>query len=86
MKEVETHQVDEKGKSIKIKDNILKQCMVRVDDWAEMVMVRVAGSSTDLHASDVRYHNDCLSKFFSQMNAPRESKGTHDEEQEETLQ
>ena len=78
--------MDGKGKPIKIKDKILKQCKVRVDDWAEMVMVRVAGSSNDLHASDARYHNDCLSRFFTQRNAPGESKGTYDEEQEETLQ
>ena len=45
-----THQLDEKRKSIKMKDEILKQCMVRADDWAEMVMVHVAGSSNDLHA------------------------------------
>ena len=71
------------GKPIKIRQT-LKQCKVRADDWAEMV--HVAGSSNDLHASDARYHNDCLSMFFSQRNSPGESKGTHDEEQEETLQ
>ena len=51
-----------------------------------MVMVRIVGSSSDLHASDARYHKDCLSRFFSQRNAPGESKGTHDEEEEKTLQ
>ena len=75
--------MDRKGKPIKIKDKILKQCKVMADDWPEMV--RVAGSSNDMHASDARYHNDCLSRFFSQRNAPGESKGTHDEEQEDTL-
>ena len=78
--------MDEKGKPIKIKNIILKQCKVRAADWAETVTVRVAGSANDLHASDTRYHNDSLSRFFSQRNAPGESKGTHDEEQEETLQ
>ena len=73
-------------KPIKIKDKILKQCKVKDDDWAEMVMVRVAGFSNDLHASGASYQNDCLSRFFSQRNAPGDSKGTHDEEQEETLQ
>ena len=51
-----------------------------------MLMVRTAGSSNHLHASDARYHNNCLSRFFSQWNAPGESNGTHDEDQEETLQ
>ena len=32
VKEMETHQVDEKGKPIKIKDKILKQYKVRADD------------------------------------------------------
>ena len=49
-------------------------------------MVRLTGSSNELHASDARYHNYCLSRFFCQRNAPGERKGTHDEEQEETLQ
>ena len=48
--------------------------------------MRVAGSSNDLHASYAWYHNDCLSRIFSQRNDPGECKGTHDEEQEETLQ
>ena len=86
MKEVETHQVDENGKPIKIKGKILKQCTVRADDWADMVMVCVAGSSNALHASDARYHNNCLNRFFGQRNVPGESKGTHDEEEEETIQ
>ena len=51
-----------------------------------MMMVRVAGSFNDLHASDARHHKDCLSRFFSQMEAPGESKETHHEEEEETLQ
>ena len=50
-----------------------------------MVMMRVAGSSNDLHASDAGYHNDCLNRFVSQRNSPGESIGTHDEEQEEML-
>ena len=49
-------------------------------------MVRVSGSSNDLHVSDARYHKDFLSRFFTQRNAPGESKGIHYEEQEETLQ
>ena len=81
-----THQVGEKSKPIKIKDKILKQYKARADDWAETVMVPVAGSSNDLHASDDNYHRDCLTRSFSQRNAPGESKGTHDEEHEVTLQ
>ena len=86
VKEVETKEVDEKGKPVKIKDKILKQCKVRADNWVDMVKARVVGSSSDLHASDTRYHKDCLSRFFSQRNAPGESKGAHDDEQEDTPQ
>ena len=50
--------MDEKGKPIKIKDKIVKQWRVSSDDWTEMVLVRVAGSSNDLNASDTRYHKD----------------------------
>ena len=52
--------MDEKSKQIKKKDKIVKQYKVMADDWAEMVMVRVAGSSNNLQPSDTRYHKDCL--------------------------
>ena len=39
-----------------------------------MVTMRVTGAHSDLHASDARYHKDCLSIFFSQRSAPDDSK------------
>ena len=39
-----------------------------------MVMMRVTGAPSDLHAPDAIYHNDCLSRFFSQRSAPGDSK------------
>ena len=33
--------MDEKGKQIKIRDKIVKQCKVMADDWAEIVVVVV---------------------------------------------
>ena len=68
--EVDTKEVDEWGKHVTSKDRILKQCKVRADDCADVVMMRVTGAPSDLHASDARYHKDCLSRFFSQRSAP----------------
>ena len=64
---MEAHHVDENGKLIKIKDKIIKQCMVRADNWAYIVMVRVAGSSSYLPASEARYHMDLQSKEIEGM-------------------
>ena len=61
--EVDTKEVDERGKRVTSKDRILKQYKVRADDWADVVMMRVTGPPSDLHASDARYHKDCLSIF-----------------------
>ena len=74
MTEVDTKEVDERGKHVTSKDRILKQCKVRADDWADVVMLRVTGAPSDLHASDARCHKDCLSRFFSQRSAPGDSK------------
>ena len=64
--EVDMKEVDERGKHVTSKDRILKLCKVRADDWADVVKMRVTGAPSDLHASDARYHKDCLSRFFSQ--------------------
>ena len=53
--EVDRKEVDERGKNVTSKDRILKQCKVRADDWADVVMMRVTGAPSDLHASDARY-------------------------------
>ena len=53
-------------------------------DGARLRHIIGASIRYDLHASDARYHKNCLSMFFSQRNAPGESKGAHDDEQEET--
>ena len=50
--EVDTKEVDERGKHVASKDRILKQCKVRADDWADVVMMRVTGAPCDLHVSD----------------------------------
>ena len=72
--EVDTKEVGERGKHVTNKDRILKQCKVRADDWTDVVMMRVTGAPSDLHASEARYHKDCLSRFFSQRSAPGDSK------------
>lgn len=86
VKEVDTNEVDEKGNPVKTKDRILKQCKARADQWAEVVMLRVTGAPSDLHASDARYHKDCLSRFFSHRCAPGENKSPHDDNDNETKQ
>jgi len=68
--EVDTKEVDERGKHVTSKDRILKQCKVRVDDWADVVVMRVTGAPSDLHTSDAIYHKDCL----SQRSVPGDSK------------
>ena len=68
--EVDTKEVDERDKHVTSKDRILKQCKVRADDWADVVMMRVTGAPSHLHASDARYHKDYLNRFFSQRSAP----------------
>jgi len=37
-------------------------------------MMRGTAAPSDLHASDARYHKECLSRFFSQRSAPGDSK------------
>ena len=53
--EVDTKEVDERGKHVTSKDLILEQCKVRADDWANVVMMHVTSAPSDLHASDARY-------------------------------
>ena len=80
--EVDTKEVDERDKHVTSKDRILKQCKVRADDWADVVKMRITGAPNGLHASDARYHKDCLSRFFSQRSAPGDSKeGNKDKEE-----
>ena len=52
---VDTKEVDERGKHVTNKDRILKQCKVRADNLADVVIMRVTGAPSDLHASDARY-------------------------------
>ena len=66
--------MDDRGKHLTSKDRILKQFKVRADDWADVVMMRVTGAPSQLHASDARYHKDCLSRFFSQRSVPGDNK------------
>ena len=49
---------------------ILHKCSDREDVWAEEVRSRVVCSVSDLHASDARYHKDCMSRFFSNRMNP----------------
>ena len=69
---------DENGKPVKAKDRILKQCASQGDEWANQVRLRVGGARSDLHASDARYHKDCLSRFFSNRSAPGEKISSND--------
>lgn len=64
VREVEKREVDKNGTKVKSKDRILKQCNIRADKWAKEVKLCVTGAPADLHASDARYHKDCLSRFF----------------------
>ena len=72
--EMDTKEVDERGKHVSSKDRILKQCKIRADDWADVVLIRVTGILSDLLVSDARYYKDCLSRIFSQRSAPGDSK------------
>lgn len=49
---------------------VLHKCSEREDGWAEEVRSRVLCSLSDLHASDARYHKDCMSRFFSNRMNP----------------
>ena len=73
MTEVEIREVDEKGNQIKMKNKILNQCKKRGDRWADMVALNIAGAPSDLHASDARYHKECLCRFFSNRPARNDS-------------
>lgn len=86
VKEVDKNELDEMGKPVKAKDKIIAQCKVRADQWGEVVKARVMGSLSDLHASDARYHKDCLSRFSSNRNAPFDSNESHGDCIDETPQ
>ena len=44
------------------------------DEWEKEVEVRLAGAVSDLHAADVRYHDDCRKKFMGKRNVESSSK------------
>ena len=46
------------------KDLILEVCDKRQDIWSDEVRVRVHGATTDLHAADAQYHQDCRKQFM----------------------
>ena len=46
------------------KESIIKRANERNNDWGREVKCRVNFPVSDLPAADVRYHKDCLSKFF----------------------
>ena len=56
------------------KEIIQQKCAERGDDWADEVMIRLAGVATDIHAADAQYHKDCYIKFTS-----GKKKSTHHE-------
>ena len=41
------------------KDQILRQCRERGDEWGKEVESRVNSALSDLHAADARYNEDC---------------------------
>ena len=47
------------------KNALLKVCDERKDEWSDQVRVRLNDSraSSDLHAADARYHDDCRKNF-----------------------
>ena len=53
--EVDTKEVDERGKHVTSKDRIIKQCKVRADDWANVVMMRVTSAPVTCmhHTQDI---------------------------------
>ena len=42
--EVDTKEVDKRGKHVTSRDLILEQCKVRADDWANVVMMHVTSA------------------------------------------
>jgi len=48
-----------------MKEVILAVCHKQNDRWAEEVELRLCGALSDLHAADVRYHNDCKPAFMA---------------------
>lgn len=65
---------------------LLEKCAARDDAWADEVRSRVLGSVSDLHASDARYHKDCMSRFFSNRNIPKmQPDDTHCTQEEDNL-
>ena len=45
-----------------------EECDARGDDWANEVRLRVKGALSGLHAVEVRYHKDGMSRFFGNTN------------------
>ena len=51
--------------------NLFKQVIIRQvhvirnDQWANHVKIRIQGAVSDLHAADARYHEDCKSSFMA---------------------
>ena len=56
-----------------IEGRIRDKCHERTDDWADIVLDRLAGlavRSADLHAADARYHKECYNRFFNGKSCP----------------
>ena len=73
MTEVDTKEVAERGKHVTSKDRIVKQCNIRAGDWADVVMMRVTGAPSDLHASDEK--NTYTRNISSQLCVSRHCRG-----------
>ena len=71
--EVDTKEVTERGKHVTSKDRIVKQCNIRAGDWADVVMMRVTGAPSDLHASDEK--NIYTRNISSQLCVSRHCRG-----------
>lgn len=56
--------------TMKIKDNIIKVCNERNDEWGNTVLVRV-NSVIDLVASEARYHKSCYALFNQHGSNPK---------------
>ncbi|CAH1102063.1 unnamed protein product [Psylliodes chrysocephalus] len=56
--------------TMKIKDNIIKICNERNDEWGNNVLVRV-NSVKDLVASEARYHKSCYTLFNRHGSNPK---------------
>ena len=47
------------------KEHLLKKCQERGDEWGHQVRICTEGAVSDLHATEARYHRDCMFRFFS---------------------